>query len=432
MSRRSAEALDPADLYRQVAASFDGPGGTPRIGVEVEALVLDRTTGRPVPPFADGGGRAIGPVLADWAAGRGWVPKSIATGAPAFSGPCGATVSFEPGGQLEYASPALTSLDRLEGDLVDVLSSVEAHLRLEGIALVARGVDPRNRLAEAELWVSGERYRRMSAHYARRGPWGRRMMRQTAAVHVNIDAVGPRYDAWRIVNASVPALLAAFANSPVVEGVSSGHRSARAGQWRRLDPSRTGLVGVVEPDPARAYLEFALGADAFLLGTEGSPARPFREHLHDATIADWQRHLTTVFPEVRPRGYLEIRAVDALPLDLCLLPAAVLIGVVFEASSRDAALERIVGRAKGGGRADLLERAGRLGLSDAEVAAEVETLFDLAIQGLSALGPDVAGAHWADRLVEYRRRFTSRGLDPGHGDDEQLVPEPLRPDPTSA
>lgn len=417
-----AHPVEASSLRRNIARLFDPPKGPPKVGVEVEVLPVEVGSRRPVPPHAEGG-RAIGPVLARWAKARGWAPRSISTGAPAFVDACGATVSFEPGGQIEYASPALTSLDALERDLVEVMTSLANALEAEGITLLARGVDPVNRLEDAELWVAGERYRRMAAHYARRGPWGRRMMRQTAAVHVNIDAVGPRFEAWDVVNAAVPGLVAAFANSPMVEGAPSGHRSARAAQWRRLDPTRTGVVGADGHDPVDAYLGFALDAEAFLLGPEAAIARPFRSHLGRASTDDWQRHLSTLFPEVRPRGYLEVRCIDALPLDLCLLPAALLIGLVFDAGSRAEARRRLAPPSS-----DLLIRAGRRGLANPEVSAQVETMFEVALQGLEALPDPLVGGGWRVRLEHFRERFTTRGLDPGcRTDDRFAAPSSGRP-----
>jgi glutamate--cysteine ligase len=386
--------------------------------VEVEAFALDVSTRRPVPPTAESPtGRAISPVLEAWAREREWRAVRTAAGSPGYADPDGRTVSFEPGGQLEYASAPVASLERLESDLHDVVPSLAAALAADGIELVARGVDPATPLPDAPLWVSGERYRRMAAHYARRGPWGRRMMRQTAALHINLDAPGPPFEAWAVANAAVPALLAAFANSPVVEGRASGHRSARAAQWRSLDPTRTGIADGAG-DPVDEYLDFALGADAFLLGQEGEAARSFESLLDEATPEDWHRHLTTLFPEVRPRGYLEVRGVDTLPLHLVPLPVALLVGLLFDDRTRTRARTVLP-------RPDLalLERAGRLGLADREVADRVDTVFELGIAGLRSLPPEVAGPDLADRLERFRSSFTDAGLDPGHRSDDRLVGE---------
>jgi len=357
----------------------------------------------------------MAPTLASWAKGRGWTAVRSAAGTPAYAGPDGRVVSFEPGGQLEYASAPVASLARMETDLRDVLPSLAVALANEGIELVARGVDPATPLSDARLWVADDRYRRMATHYARRGPWGRRMMRQTAALHINIDAPGPPFESWTVANAAAPALLAAFANSPVVEGAESGHRSVRAAQWRHLDPTRTGIVpgGC---DSVDQYLAFALGADAFLLGSEDEVARPFETHLGQATNDDWHRHLTTLFPEVRPRRYLEVRSVDALPLQLLALPVALLVGLLFDDQVRARAHEVLPPPDP-----DLLERAGRIGLADAEVADVVRSVFDLGIQGLKSLSAEVVGPDIVARIERFRSSFTDQALDPGHRRGDRLV-----------
>ena len=309
----------------------------------------------------------------------------------------------------------MTSLDRLRDHLETIWHPLAASLGDHGIALVARGLDPWNDVREADLHVSGERYRRMAAHYARRGDWGRRMMRQTAALHVNVDAPGPAGDAWIVANAVAPLLLATFANSSRAEGDETGVRSARAAQWRRLDPTRTGVFEG-GADPVEDYLDFALAADAFLMGPEGEPARPFGDWLGEATPEQWQRHLTTLFPEVRPRRYLEVRSVDALPLEWTILPAAVLAGLLFDAETRTRARAILPAATL-----DTLERAGCAGLADPGIRSGVETMLDLAQEGLQRLGDDVAGPEVRSGLARFRADWTDHGRDPGHRSDDQLI-----------
>lgn len=408
--------LDAAALAATIRERFRATApARPRVGVEVEAIPVDSVTRRPIPPEASDGGRSLVPRLRAWARENGWVEGRNYAGAPAFTTPRGGTVSFEPGGQIEYASAPRGDLAALDDEIVGVFAPLARALAVEGVALVARGVDPETPLAEARLHLGGERYRRMADHYARRGPWGRRMMRQTAALHLNVDATGPPLESWRAATNAAPALLAAFANSPRVEGGPSGHRSARAAQWRALDPGRTGLVAT-GPDPEGEYLDFALGADAFLLGPPDAPARPFRAWLDRAEPPDWTRHLSTLFPEIRPRGYLEIRCVDALPLRWVAVPAALLVGLLFDADARRTAA------ALPAPAPDLLERAGRLGLADPEVARRVARIFDLALEGLSAVEPTVASPCVRDRVEAFRRSLTDRGLDPGSIADDELLP----------
>jgi glutamate--cysteine ligase len=246
------------------------------------------------------------------------------------------------------------------------------------------------------------------------------MMRQTAALHLNLDLGLAPPVRWRAAARLAPLLTAIFANSPQAEGSPTGHRSTRQRQWRALDPSRTGLPATgVDPcggDEAihAEYLAFALEAGAFLLGPEGAPARPFRAWLGTgAGLDDWRRHLTTLFPEVRPRGYLELRSVDALPLRWYGAPLALAVGVLYAPDGPEAAIACLPEPTP-----DQLDRAGRLGLADADLAAAAGVALDLAEAGLARLA-GVERAH--DTLCTFRRAFTDRGLDPGHDERAELT-----------
>jgi glutamate--cysteine ligase len=378
--------------------------------MEAEVIPLGRASGRPCPVEPDPDDAATpasGPVLRRLAAEHGWRGGRSGAGAPAFTLPGGGALSFEPGGQLEYSTPPAPTIGALLDDLEAVLVPLAARAEAEGIRLLARGMDPCTPVHATRLHVHGERYVRMTAHYDRAGPAGRRMMRQTAALHLNLDLGARPRERWWLANALAPLLTALFANSPRVEGVDSGHRSARAHQWRLLDPARTGVRGR-GPDPERDYLEFALDAPAFLLGPADEPARPFRDELdRGAGASDWERHLSTLFPEVRPRGYLELRCLDALPLRWQGAPVALAAGLLYD--DRVAACAR---EALPPGDTDLVERAGRLGLADPDIAGWATTALDLAEEGLARLEGSPTGPG-GRALRAFRRAVTDRGLDPG-------------------
>jgi glutamate--cysteine ligase len=375
-------------------------------------------TGAPCPiePDHDHPDRpASGPWLRCVAAETGWRSATSPAGAPAFELPGGGALSFEPGGQMEYSSPPCPDSDRLVAHMEEVLEPLARSAAGRGIRLLARGLDPLTPVHDAPLRVRAERYLRMAAHYDRRGTAGRRMMRQTAALHLNLDLGGEPHLRWRVANALAPLLTALFANSPEAEGSPTGHRSTRALQWRHLDPTRTGVRPHVS-DPVGDYVRFALDADAFLLGHQDQPARPFRDWLErGAGGDDWERHLSTLFPEVRPRGYLELRCLDALPLALYGAPVAVAAGVLYDAESL-AAAEACLPPADPA----LLERAGRLGMADPEVASAARLALDLAEAGLRR-GRVAGVARVAEVLQDFRRRFSDPGLDPGHDPASDLI-----------
>jgi glutamate--cysteine ligase len=356
-------------------------------------------------------------VVAEWAARRGWRPLGGGHGLPRWSDGQGAVLSYEPGGQLEYASPPSERVDRLLDRTEATLRSLTAALEAGGIEVVARGMDPWTPPDQAVLHLPGERYLRQGAHYDRVGPWGRRMMRQSAALHLNVDPAGVGWEAWHLGNALAPILVATFANSSRLAGEDSGWRSARSAQWRRLDPARTGVFGH-DDDPPVAYAQRALAAPAFLLGPSEEPARPFRQWLDEGRVGtgEWRDHLTTFFPEVRARGYLEVRGVDALPLRWVGVPLLLLTGLLRHPTSRRCALELLPPASEAA-----LERAGRAGLGDPEVARLAVETLEMGIAGLRELGSGAVAPRWVDRVEAFADRFTRRGRDPGHDDRDRFV-----------
>jgi glutamate--cysteine ligase len=318
-------------------------------------------------------------------------------------------MSFEPSGQLELSTDPFDAVGPLIAGARSALRPLFHVAREQGIDLDARGLDPYNPAAETELWVKSERYRKQSAHYASLGPWGRRMMLQSAAIHVNLDFGGRPVRRWWAANVIAPHLVALFANSPMLAGEPSGYRSSRAEQWRRLDPSRTGVFSESE-DPVADYTRFALAAKAFLASPEGEEVPTFRTHWERGAGLDaWQAHLTTLFPEVRPRGYLELRSMDALPPRWLAVPLVLCVGILY-APKALSEVARLLPDASW----DRLSTAGRLGLGDEALRAEAEALFDLAFEGAAELGEDVVGAAALEEAQAFRHRFVARGEDPGH------------------
>jgi glutamate--cysteine ligase len=409
MTRLSRSAL-AADLLERVFAPPPVATLTPRrVGAEVELLALDALTGRPALLDDGGDGRpAVLPLLRRYGPRPGWVEQRTAKGAPCFAVRGGGTVSFEPGGQVEYASPPVRSLSHLINRLRAVVVPLRAAAAGEGISLLAVGIDPLNPVERAPLQLSCERYRRMADHFARIGPSGARMMRQTAALQMSFDFDDEPRLRWRLLNALAPWVTAIFANSPAYAGRESGHRSFRAHCWRTLDPRRTGLP-YADRRAVEAYLDFALGAPAILLPEIGGRCLPFGEWLRraDITRGEWEAHLSTLFPEVRPRGHVELRACDAVSPAWYPAPLAFVAGLLYEPHAARAALDLLPPPDLG-----LLERAGRLGLQDAAIAAIAPDLAEIALAGCEALGPGFIQPSHLEEARAFFDGYTRRGRSP--------------------
>lgn len=401
------------DAREHLFALDCGTADDRRIGAEVELLLVDASTRAPAP--LERSLEAVRRV----AARNAWTEsQSLKAAMSEFRTPHAGRITFEPGGQLEYSAPPSLSLSELAHDLQITIEDVSAALADDGIASVSLGIDPLTPVERTTLQLHAERYRRMDRHFATIGKFGARMMRQTASMQICVDVGADPYARFVLLEALSPYVIAIFANSALYAGNATGHMSYRAHTWRTLDPSRTGLI-LDRADPAAAYTRFALDARTILTGPEYEPARPFGEQLAAGRcrVGDWTTHLTTLFPEVRPRGYFELRSCDALAPEWYVAPLAFVAGLVYHAPSTRAALE-LLGAPDPG----LLADAGRCGLADPTLAAGALDLWQLAHNGCVALGNAfVAGAD-LERVDEYVRRFTTRGRSLAHDslDDSHL------------
>jgi glutamate--cysteine ligase len=432
MSSRVAGLID--DLRRDVFAPPRVGGGALRVGAEVELIPVDATSRRACPivePVGGVGGvGAVGetgaadapatlPVVRRLAARERWTEHPSPYGAPVFVTPDGGVVSYEPGGQLEYSAPPCASLATLSARLRATVGALAAEARAGGIELLAVGLDPHNVIDVVPLQLSGARYAAMDAYLATRGRSGARMMRQTASFQVTLDAGEDPVGAWRVLSAAAPYVTALFANSSRYAGHASGYRSARAHTWRTLDPTRTGLPAADAADPAAAYGAFALAAPAiFHRDPEGS-YHSFADLLDAGRVteADWNLHLTTLFPEVRPRRIgdtptFEVRSADAISAEWYAAPLVLLAGIIYDRRARREAAELL-------GPADpsLLARAARAGLRDASIGPVAAELFALATRGATRLGDAAISIAELEVASEFAARYTQRGRSPADDAD---------------
>jgi glutamate--cysteine ligase len=207
------------------------------------------------------------------------------------------------------------------------------------------------------------------------------MMRQTAALQINVERGDNPGLRWRLLNALSPIVVALFANSRECARRSTEWVSYRAQLWRTLDPSRTGIV-YDESRYAERYLDFALDAIAMRNG-DGAGYRSFRSWITDGAVGmdDWLFHLSTLFPEVRPKNFLELRSADTIePRDLAA-PVVFVTGLVYDEQSADHAVDLL-----GTPSNDLLARAGKSGLADPQIHSMAAKVVNHALDGAQRLG----------------------------------------------
>jgi|HubBroStandDraft_6_1064221.scaffolds.fasta_scaffold15827_4 glutamate--cysteine ligase len=400
-----------------------GTGCPARIGAEIEFIPVDGDTHRRSPITATAGMAAPTlPVLRRVAYREEWREDPSASGAPVFTMPTGGVLSYEPGGQIEYSAPPEASVSALIKDLRDVTRLLGDEASAFGIDLLTVGVDPFNGIDRVPLQLHGDRYTAMDAYLGACGPAGPRMMRQTAAFQITVDAGEDPVGLWQVLSAAAPYVTAMFANSSRYAGALTGDRSARAQTWRALDPSRTGLPAATTAAPAAAYTAFALVAPAILRRGADGRYRPFADLLAsgDATLADWGPHLTTLFPEVRPRRgastpAFEVRSSDMVAPAWFAAPLVLVAGLAFDAQARRDAAE-LLGPADAG----LLVRAGHDGLRDPAIARVARDLYAIALHGSARLGDDIVAGADLDAARAFATLYLERDRSPA---DDFEIPD---------
>jgi len=397
-----------ADLEANTFAAPVHATLTPRrVGAETEFIPVETATGRRCSIEGEGPTATL-PFVRRYGARQGWSETLTPKGTPCFTLPAGGTLTFEPGGQLEYSTPPCRSPSALLALLRAVVLPLRAAAAAEGITLLAVGIDPVNPIEGAPLMLRTKRYQCMADYLARRSPAGARMMRQTAAFQVALDLDDEPWLRWQVLNAAAPYMVAIFANSAVYAGAETGCSSARATVWRALDPARTGLPWS-EVRPVERYLEFALTAPAILLPAVGGEQVSFAEWLDRAQVTthEWHDHLTTLFPEVRPRGHFELRSADAVSPQWYAAPIALAVGITYDSRALRAAADLL-----GAPDLGLLEHAGRVGLRDPSIARTAADLVQIALEGCEGLGPAYFNPSDVEQARTFFEQYTHRGRCP--------------------
>jgi glutamate--cysteine ligase len=416
----SQSGLREEDLYAMIANDLFGafsPRRGDRVGVELEMFPYHRDSAGDLVPASlrsAGDGVSLARLLETFASQNGWEWIDDPDGAIMVHRAGGGCLTLEPAGQIEYSGPALDSAAAALDDLVAAVTLLREVAGGMGIELMSHGYSELHAAETLLLQVCKPRYTAMESYFDSIGPFGRQMMRATCSLQINLDFGSPAVasDRWRLANMIAPSLNAIFANAPYLHD-GRRYRSFRHEIWRRLDPSRTGrLYDRPDLDPVADYLRFALDARVMLIRTaDGAlvpPEEPvtFREWMRRGgpSIPDmdaWRLHLTTLFPDVRPRGWMELRSVDALPEKWWGVPLAIATTLIYTDGLRGAALERIENRTRLRGWMEY-EHNG-CWRSDFETGVE---LLRLAI-------PSIEEPRLAMLAEEYHDRFATRGLTPG-------------------
>ncbi|MEN5147511.1 glutamate--cysteine ligase [Brevundimonas diminuta] len=348
---------DTAPLSRDQLIHAMSKGEKPRdqwrIGAEHEKFGFDKSTLRRPAYEGPGGIKA----MLDGLTRFGWTPVEEAghvialerKNAEGFS----ASISLEPGGQFELSGAPLKDIHDICNETGQHLMEVKQVADQLNLGFLGLGFDPMWRREDIPVMPKG-RYDVMRAYMPKKGKLGLDMMLRTCTIQANLDfdSEADMVLKFRTSLALQPIATALFANSPFTEGKPNGFLSARANVWTDTDPDRTGMLDFVFEDGFgyERYADYALDAPMYFakrgetyVDLSGQSFRAFMDGKLDAlpgdraTVQDWADHLTTLFPEVRLKQYLEMRGADGGPWSrICALPA-LWAGIFYDAPSLAAA-----------------------------------------------------------------------------------------------
>ncbi|MCP4901910.1 MAG: hypothetical protein GY906_33515 [bacterium] len=336
----------------------------------------------------------------------------------------GGQITFEPGGQIEHSTTVHDSVRQALDDLSRMQTDLGRAMAKDRRVLAASGADLWHPLEALPLQLPGGRYLAMAEYFDQRGSWGRLMMRHSASLQINLD-LGPDeiwQERWALANLLVPVILASFAASPGLDTVSQ-----RGMAWQALDHTRTGfpqrLLTDPSADPKLQWAEAALDADVLLFRPQpgqwrrGEPNFSFGAWIRNGhpelgwpTMSDLDYHLTTLFFEVRPRGFLELRSCDSLPSRWRPAPVVLVSALLYDEQARHSALAMLeVVRHR---LPELWRRAASKGVRDPELGTLAAAIWEIALAGASRLSLDYVGADYLAMTREYLDRFTFSGRMP--------------------
>ncbi len=357
---RDVTDAEPVEGRRDLIAWLEAGCKAPeafKVGSEHEKFPFYLADLSPVPYEGEKG---IGALLEGVRARLGW--EAIEDGGALiglYDSQGGGAISLEPGGQFELSGAPKADIHALDAELATHLEVCHAAAGPLGIGFLALGMSPKWTLAETPR-MPKNRYRIMSAYMTKVGTRGLDMMFRTCTAQANLDfaSEADMVAKLRVGLALQPAMTALFANSPFTEGGLNGRLSERSEIWRHTDADRTGMLPFAfEPGMGfERYVDYALDVPMYFVKRgdvyHDVSGASFRDLLagrlaqlpgERATISDWANHLSTIFPEVRLKRYLEMRGADVGSAERIVAQSALMVGLYYDQIALDGALELIRG-----------------------------------------------------------------------------------------
>ncbi len=359
---RDVSDLTPVTSRDQLVAWCEAGAKPPaefRIGTEHEKLAFYRADLRPVPYAGRGAQGGIRALLEGMQAELGWAPIVEAGHIIGLYDEAGGAISLEPGGQFELSGAPLASAHATRAELDSYFTALKRVAAPLDIGFLDLGMSPKWTRAETPM-MPKQRYEIMAGYMPKVGTLGLDMMFRTCTVQTNFDfsSEADMVKKLRVALALQPLITALFANSPFTEGKLNGYLSMRSEIWRHTDAARTGMLAFAfEPGMGfERYVDYALDVPMYFVKRgdhyHDVTGASFRDLLagrlaalpgEHATLSDWANHLSTIFPEVRLKRYLEMRGADAGPQPFLTALPALCFGLLYDTQALDGAWEIVKG-----------------------------------------------------------------------------------------
>jgi glutamate--cysteine ligase len=353
MARDASDSrvIESRDQLIEALESGSKPPERWRIGTEHEKLIFNRADCSPV-PYA--GPRGIRRLLELMEGLLGWQPITDHGRIIGLSDPIGlGAISLEPGGQFELSGAPVENIHQTAREINAHLAQVHECAFPLGLGMLGIGLSPKWTLAETPA-MPKSRYDIMRRYMPKVGGKGLDMMFRTCTVQTNLDFAdeADMRQKMRVGLALQPVVTALFANSPFLDGKPNGFLSYRAEIWRDTDPDRTGLLPFVFDDGFgfEQYVDWALGVPMYFVKRGDTyhdvAGASFRDLLagklaalpnERATMSDWKNHLSTLFPDVRLKDFIEMRGADGGPRRSLYALPALWVGLLYDGTALNAA-----------------------------------------------------------------------------------------------
>tara|TARA_Y100000591_G_C21840781_1_gene705490 strand:+ start:1703 stop:3055 length:1353 start_codon:yes stop_codon:yes gene_type:complete len=364
-----------------------------RIGTEHEKFVFNLQSKKPIHYDEENGISSLLTKLEDF----GWEPineddRVIALSRKNANG--GGSITLEPAGQFELSGEMFVSVHETYNELVEHKAQISKIGKTMGIDFLALGFAA-NWSREDMPVMPKSRYEVMRNYMPKVGNHGLDMMLRSSTAQVNLDFSSEKdmINKLKLSFLLQPVATALFANSPFSDGSLNGYKSIRSEYWKDTDPDRTGILTFVFDNSMsyERYVDYALDVPMYFINRKGKyidlAGKSFRDFMmkkidavrnYDASIDDWELHLTTIFPEARLKNYIEMRGADAGNIDHICALSAFWVGLIYDTKALDEALELTKGITKD----ELVELRNKVPLEGLDCSVGKHDVYKLASEAI--------------------------------------------------